>query len=199
MKFSISKLLHSRILLYSIFLIALADFLYLVATNDFESASLFGVIGILTAFFSKNMIIILSVPIILTNIVKYGSVRKSRREGLKNKKEEEEEEEVEEEKEGEKDEEEKKKEVKKEKEAKKEDESEDNLVVDNSKKEEKFGQDKNIIKTSEEDRMLEKSDKMILAQEKMLERMNKYKPLLDTLNGLTKNLALFKGDSPIDE
>jgi hypothetical protein len=198
MKLSISKLLHSRILLYSIFLIALADFLYLVATNDFESASLFGVIGILTAFFSKNMIIILSVPIILTNIVKYGSVRKSRQEGLKNKKEEEESEEVEEEK-GEKEEEEKEKEVKKETGVNKEDEGEDNLVVDNSKKEEKFGQDKNIIKTSEEDRMLEKSDKMILAQEKMLERMNKYKPLLDTLNGLTKNLALFKGDSPIDE
>lgn len=197
MKLSISKLLHSRILLYSIFLIALADFLYLVATNDFESASLFGVIGILTAFFSKNMIIILSVPIILTNIVKYGSVRKSRQEGLKNKKEEEESEEVEEEK-GEKEEEEKG-EGEKEKEVNKEDEGEDNLVVDNSKKEEKFGQDKNIIKTSEEDRMLEKSDKMILAQEKMLERMNKYKPLLDTLNGLTKNLALFKGDSPIDE
>jgi hypothetical protein len=40
---------------------------------------------------------------------------------------------------------------------------------------------------------------MILAQEKILERMNKYKPLLDTLNGLTKNIAIVKGLSNEDK
>jgi hypothetical protein len=36
---------------------------------------------------------------------------------------------------------------------------------------------------------------MIIANEKLLERMNKYKPLLDTLQGLTKNMAIMKGIS----
>jgi hypothetical protein len=190
----ISRLIHNRFLLYSVFLIALADFLYLVATNDIESASLFGLIGILTAFFSKNMIVILSIAVIITNIVKFGSVkrgRKRQREGLKTKGKDE----------GEDDE--------------GEDEGEDggedggdnnseagdeaDLSVENSKSKEKFGQDEAVVKATDEDKELDKSDKMILAQEKMLKRMNKYKPLLDTLNGLTRNMAAFKGVSTTDK
>ena len=34
---------------------------------------------------------------------------------------------------------------------------------------------------------------MMATQEKMLKSMNKYKPLLDTLNGLTRNIAAVKG------
>ena len=171
MAYSISKLIHNRFVLYSVFLIALIDFLYLVYINDNESASLFGVIGILTAFFSKNMIIILSVAVIITNILKYGKVKGVQREGLKIKE---------------------KKDIKTD--DKEEEEEDDNkLSVDNSNVKEKFGQDKQIVKTAEEDNEIDKSDKMILAQEKILERMNKYKPLLDTLNGLTKNIAIVKG------
>ena len=40
---------------------------------------------------------------------------------------------------------------------------------------------------------ISEQDKMMLANEKLLERMNKYKPLLDTLQGLTKNMAIMKG------
>lgn len=171
MAYSISKLIHNRFVLYSVFLIALVDFIYLVSINDNESASLFGVIGILTAFFSKNMIIILSVAVIITNIVKYGKVKGVQREGVQ--------------REGLK--------TKEKKDTDDEDEDDNKLSVDNSKVKEKFGQDKQIVTTAEEDKEIEKSDKMILAQEKILERMNKYKPLLDTLNGLTKNIAIVKG------
>jgi uncharacterized membrane protein len=183
MAYSISKLIHNRFVLYSVFLIALVDFIYLVSINDNESASLFGLIGILTAFFSKNMIIILSVAVIITNIVKYGKVKGVQREGVQR-------EGVQREgvqREG------LKTKEKKDTDDEDEDEDDNKLSVDNSKVKEKFGQDKQIVKTAEEDNEIDKSDKMILAQEKILERMNKYKPLLDTLNGLTKNIAIVKG------
>jgi hypothetical protein len=61
-----------------------------------------------------------------------------------------------------------------------------------SKKEE-FGQDKEVVYTSVDDMAISQQDKMMLANEKLLERMNKYKPLLDTLQGLTKNMAIMKG------
>jgi hypothetical protein len=37
-----------------------------------------------------------------------------------------------------------------------------------------------------------KSDRLILAQEKMLNSMNQYKPLLDTINSISKNMSMFK-------
>lgn len=172
------KLIHNRILLYILFLIALADFLYLVSINDIESASFFVLVGILTAFFSKNMIVIFSVAIILTNVLKYGKISKPNLEGLENKEDDTDDSE----------------------EIEIEEESENALSVENTPKKEKFGkQDKDVVTTSIEDKELEKSDKMILAQEKILERMNKYKPLLDTLNGLTKNIAIVKGLSNEDK
>ena len=58
---------------------------------------------------------------------------------------------------------------------------------------EEFGQDKNVVYTSVDDMAITQQDKMMLANEKLLERMNKYKPLLDTLQGLTKNMAIMKG------
>ena len=191
----ISKLIHNRFLLYSVFLIALADFLYLVATNDIESASLFGVIGILTAFFSKNMTIILSIAIIFTNVVKFGSVKqkKIKREGLKTKGK------GEEGKEDEEDDDEEHEATEEAYDNKSNAGDEADLSVENSKSKEKFGQDEAVVKTTDEDKELDKSDKMILAQEKMLKRMNKYKPLLDTLNGLTRNMAAFKGVAPSEK
>jgi FtsZ-interacting cell division protein ZipA len=189
-----ASLIHNRILLYVIFLVALVDFLYLVSIDDIESASLFILLVILTAFFTKNMIIILFIAIFITNLHKYG--KPSRKEGLENKKKDS-----------------NKKKAKKEDEKNKEDDhkedeneetgdsEEKKLSVDNSVKTntEQFNQDKAIFTTSDDDRNVNDEDKLMLAQEKMLERMNKYKPLLDTLNGLTKNIAIVKGLASSDE
>ena len=191
-----ASLIHNRILLYVIFLVALVDFLYLVSIDDIESASLFILLVILTAFFTKNMIIILFVTILITNLHKYG--KPSRKEGLENKQKDSNKKKS------------KKKDDKKKEDDNKEvanDESEENeenaekkLSVDNSVKtnKEQFNQDKAIFTTSDEDQSVNE-DKLMLAQEKMLERMNKYKPLLDTLNGLTKNIAIVKGLASSDE
>jgi hypothetical protein len=66
-------ILHNRYILYFIFFIALGDLLILLHTNDYYSASIFVLIGFLTSFFSKNMIVILFISIAFTNIIKYGA------------------------------------------------------------------------------------------------------------------------------
>ena len=169
-------ILHNRFFLYFIFLIALFDFLYLGYTNDFDTLSIFILVGLLTAFFSKNMIVILSTAVIVANVLKWSGYNDSFiKEGLENKDDEEDDE-----KEDEKDDE--------------KDEKDDKDDEDSPKKKikEDFGQDENVVYTSVEDQKVTEEDKMILAHENLLKKMNKYKPLLDTLSGLTKNIAAVK-------
>jgi hypothetical protein len=174
-------MLHNRFFLYFIFLIALFDFLYLGYTNDFDTLSIFILVGLLTAFFSKNMIIILSTAVIVANVLKWSGYNDSfMKEGLTNKDDEEEDE-------------------------KEEDEVADDAVEEEDTKPDKkkkikedFGQDENVVYTSVEDQQITDQDKMILAHENLLKKMNKYKPLLDTLSGLTKNIAAVKQMSQPD-
>jgi len=190
-----SGILHNRYLLYSVFIIALIDFLYLASIPDMPSVFIFVLVGLLVSFFNKNMIIILSIAIIVANVLKYGGINQRLviegfEEGVAAQEEEEEEatEEEEEEEEA------TKATVKKsplspskgripKKTVKKEDKTEE------------FGQVKEVVYTSVDDMAITDQDKMIIANEKLLERMNKYKPLLDTLQGLTKNMAIMKGIS----
>jgi len=167
-------LLHNRYFLYFIFLIALLDFLYLGYIEDIESVSVFILVGILTAFFNKNMIIVLLSALIITNVLKYTGIEKSIMEGLEN------------ESDG--------PSKKDEKNNKKNEESnetneESNETGGETVKEE-FGQEEKVVYTTTDDMGTE--EKMVLAHEKLLEKMNKYKPLLDTLSGLTKNIATMK-------
>jgi hypothetical protein len=162
-------LLHNRYFLYFIFLIAFLDFLYLGYIEDIESVSIFILVGILTAFFNKNMIVVLSSSLIITNVLKYTGIEKALTEGLEN------------ESDGEEDDEDDK--------TTKPSETPKPKKKKASIKEE-FGQDEQVVYTSTEETVGE--EKMVLAHEKLLEKMNKYKPLLDTLSGLTKNIAIMK-------
>ena len=164
-------MLHNRFFLYFIFLIALFDFLYLGYTNDFDTLSIFILVGLLTAFFSKNMIIILSTAVIVANVLKWSGYNDSfmtNKEGLTNNDDVE------------------------------EDDVEDTKPDKKKKIKEDFGQDENVVYTSVEDQKITDEDKMILAHENLLKKMNKYKPLLDTLSGLTKNIAAVKQMSQPD-
>lgn len=67
------SILSNRYILYFILFVSLADLLILSLEKDFISIFIFILIGYLTFFFSKNMIVILSIPLIMTNIIKYGS------------------------------------------------------------------------------------------------------------------------------
>lgn len=66
-------IIHNRFVLYFIFFIALADLYYLTMAGDFFSVAVFILIGFLTSFFSKNMMIIFFIALTVTNILKYGT------------------------------------------------------------------------------------------------------------------------------
>jgi flagellar biosynthesis GTPase FlhF len=197
-------ILHNKYVLYLIFIIALGNLLTLAYTYDYYSVSIFVLIGFLTSFFSKNMIVILFIAIAFTNIIKYGG--KASVEGMTSKDSDEKEtdSEVDTDEKTNKEKSEKNKETseKEESEIKKKSKSEKNkssealslsVETNEGSNKEKFEQDKNIVYTSDEDKEMDKTDKMILSQEKILKSMNKYKPLLDTLQGISKNMALVKG------
>lgn len=207
--------LHSQAILYSIFVIALAEFLYLGHKDDYVSLSAFVLVGVLTSFFSKNMIVILAITIVVSGVFHFGY--KSTVEGFEEETESDAEPKENEPNDKATKEKEPKEKAPKEKATKEKEPDEepdaDGITTENeasvakktksplslepSTTKEDFGQDKEVVYSAET--KLDKSDKMILAQEKLLERMNKYKPLLDTLNGLTKNIAIVKGMSKADE
>ena len=171
-------------------MIALADFLYLGSIEDIKSISIFVCIGILTVFFSKNMIVILSSALIVTNIIKYGVINEIT-EGFTDDKEDKDDDDDKEDKDDKDDD-------------KKLDEETDSTekktvkikrkVVGGSIKtsDDVVEMDSGTQFSSIKDHQLGDQEKMILAHEKLLERMNKYKPLLDTLQGITKNIAVVK-------
>lgn len=82
--FSLEKnaILHNRVLLYFIFLLSLGNLFYLLVERDITTIVIFLIIGFLTSFFSKNMLIVLFVAIATANILKYGA--SIRHEGLEN-------------------------------------------------------------------------------------------------------------------
>lgn len=217
MKVSNKKsILHNKYILYFIFFIALGDLLILGYNNDYYSVAIFILIGFLTSFFSKNMIVIMFMAIAFTNIILIYGRSDGRFEGMTTEKTDEEktdeektDEETNEKKTDEETNEKKTNEKKTDKKKKKKgsDEKSNENVDENgmlsvetneSSNKEKFQQDKNIVYTSEEDKELDKTDKMVISQEKILKSMNKYKPLLDTLQGITKNMAIVKGAASSD-
>lgn len=173
-------ILHNVYILYLIFIIALIDFLTLVYSNDYYSASIFVLVGFLTSFFSKNMIVILFIAIAITNIIKYG--KSAGNEAFTNAEPTPEPTSAS-----------KTKPAASKKPVETEEEASADLSVEQNPavKKEDFSQDS--VYTSDEDREISKTEKMILTQEKLLKSMNRYKPLLDTLQGITKNMAVVKG------
>ena len=63
------NLLQNKYILYLVLFIAVTNVLGYLAIEDFNSLTIFIALGVLTSYFSKNMIVILSVALIGTNIV----------------------------------------------------------------------------------------------------------------------------------
>jgi hypothetical protein len=75
--------LNNVYVLYAIFLIAVGNLFYLLLENNIVFVMIFMIIGFLTSFFNKNMIVILTTTLVFTNILKYGiGIRHT--EGLEN-------------------------------------------------------------------------------------------------------------------
>ena len=67
-----SELLHSKILLYILVFVSLFNIFTYVSTNNQTYAGFMILIGFLTSFFSKNMIVIMFTAIATTNLIRFG-------------------------------------------------------------------------------------------------------------------------------
>jgi hypothetical protein len=77
-----SKLLENKVVLYLVLFLAVSAFLGYMMAGNAHALFFFIIIGIITTFFSKNMVVILGTPLIITSIFMVG---KSVKEGLENK------------------------------------------------------------------------------------------------------------------
>jgi len=219
--------LHNVYVLYFIFIIALGNFYYLMASNSWFYMTLFVLIGFLTSFFSKNMVVILCITVAFTNVLKTAIT--GTREGFETEDEDP---------------------LKPKKDNITEDMTTDDDTEDSSETKKTTAPatkttapatkttapatstkqaftefNKAIAKndpsattpsattpsatksadtvqgftdgvyTTEEDMEYKKAYKeaeIITNQEKIMKSLNKYKPLLETINGITKNIAVFK-------
>lgn len=86
------KLLKNKFLLYFILMLALADVIYLAMGKDYMSVAIFCLTGFVSSFFSKNMMVVLCIAMVVTNVLRFGSARSEGfAEGAKDKEDEEEE------------------------------------------------------------------------------------------------------------
>jgi hypothetical protein len=65
------SLFRHRTTLYFVFFLSLTYLFYLLLMVDFPTIFFFGLVGLVTSFFSKNMIIVLSVALSLTLLMNY--------------------------------------------------------------------------------------------------------------------------------
>jgi hypothetical protein len=72
--------LHNQYVLYFIFFVAIGNLFLFVSSNDLMSAGVFFTAGLLTSFFSKNMVVILVTAMVVSNIIRMGVTRQ--REGF---------------------------------------------------------------------------------------------------------------------
>ena len=79
----VSGLLESKAVLYFLVTISIVNMVTYAATNEPTYAGYMLLIGFLTSFFSKNMIVILFIAIAFTNIIRFGMMSASQsREGF---------------------------------------------------------------------------------------------------------------------
>jgi len=69
-----SGLLHNKAVLYFIFAISFGNFMLELISYNYYFIAVYILIGFLTTFFNKNMIIVLSMAAIFANILTYGAV-----------------------------------------------------------------------------------------------------------------------------
>lgn len=67
------NILHNRFVLYFIFFLAIANLFMFIFSNDLKPIGAFFLAGLLTSFFSKNMVVIMVVSMVVANIIKIGS------------------------------------------------------------------------------------------------------------------------------
>ena len=72
LKLNYYAILNRRFLLYFIFFLSIIDLLFFSVAGEFGFIAVFILIGYLTSFFSKNMMVILTIAMVCTNIIRFG-------------------------------------------------------------------------------------------------------------------------------
>lgn len=67
------SLLYNKYVLYVSFIVCLINLLIWLFSGEFIHVAIFLLVGYLTSFFSKNMIVILVISLVISNVVKSGS------------------------------------------------------------------------------------------------------------------------------
>ena len=75
------SILYNRYLLYFIFAVTIGNIVQLMSQQDHMSVVIMVIVGLLTSFFSKNMVVIMCIALVVTNLLKYGT--RLRSEGFK--------------------------------------------------------------------------------------------------------------------
>ena len=68
-----NSILQNVYILYFIFIVSLFNLFYFVSSANYIFATIFILVGFITSFFSKNMIVILCIALTTTHILKYGN------------------------------------------------------------------------------------------------------------------------------
>ena len=83
---TVNKLLTNKYVLYIVLFLAITNVLGYLSVKDFKSLTIFAVIGLLTHYFSKNMIVILLTTMLATSFIMILERKSAIVEGLKNRK-----------------------------------------------------------------------------------------------------------------
>lgn len=216
------NILHNTYVLYFISFLSFGKLFFEMMTGDMYYVTVYIIIAFLLSFFNKNMIVILSLSLIFANILKYGaaSTMEGFNENDMSKEDSDDGAEVNEVDKalgidsntiddtgvidkiiGEDSKKKKKDKVKKEKKEKKEkkqdksdsDDEDDSDEEDEAEEKEKKKSKKHHHEHDDED---DENEKLLKNQELLLKNMKEYKPFLDTIQGLAKNVSGFvKKDS----
>jgi len=68
-----NQILHNRFILYLVLFVSLVNLLAFAVSGSYSFIIIFILVGYLTMFFSKNMMVILIIALAVTNILKYGT------------------------------------------------------------------------------------------------------------------------------
>lgn len=89
MKFDINSLLRDKNVLYIVAFLAATNVLSYLMAGNYESIVFFGVVGYLATYYSKNMIVILLISMLATNLILGTRMLKRNVEAMDNKRKEE--------------------------------------------------------------------------------------------------------------
>jgi hypothetical protein len=166
-------ILTNKWVLYFIFVIGIFDVINFYQSGNITSVAIFFIVGFLTAFFSKNMIVVIVAAIAVTHLITYGNKVS---EGLTADEEEEEEDEG---FEGEEEED--------EDEGFEDGEEEEDEGFEEGVDEEDVTEEKDKEETTDSFVTGDKTNELLKKQKELMDNMNKLEPLLQKAENMIKN------------